>query len=427
VNDYFLDGRLGNRKNMLHRYKHLLIAFAFIVVQCPLCIAANEAIEGVQAAALDQPRIYVCFRRSANGAILSTKAEPKHKDMLGDDVSGDPQMGAEAFLDTGASGMMLSADTVQKLGIAQEKSVTFEDTGVAGSDKFGVTESLFAALARYPNADSENPADYSSATGPYHMQVRAGGGLLEMIAPGMDVAGMPVMVGQVVAMDPTPLAKYEKIRTAVLPPGDKRIPQTSKHVALTMVSFARFTKLSPAGAAGPDLVANPMIGPDPFAANDSHKPVAITFHGKTVAGTFLLDTGAASSIISTKLAKQLGLKNAADGSLADVPKDQQFELAIGGVGGANQSHGVFFNRLELPTREGPPIVYLKAPLLISDITVADQDGKTFTLDGVFGMNYLVASAEVTGGLMPDVGKIIDGPYRWIVIDFKQQMLGLELK
>jgi hypothetical protein len=234
-----------------------------------------------------------------------------------------------------------------------------------------------------------------------------------MFAPGLDVVGMPVMVGHVVAMDPTPLAKFDKIRTAVLPPGDTRIPKTSRHVPLTMVDFSRFTRLSPAGAAGPNLVANPMIA------------VTITYHGKTASGTFLLDTGAAASVISTKLAQQLGLQIAANGDLANVPKDQQFNLAIGGVGGAKDSHGLFFDRLELPTREGPAIVYAKSPLLISDITVADSAGKSVTLDGVFGMNYLVSSAEITGGLLPDVGKIVDGPWRWITIDFKQNQLGLE--
>jgi len=239
--------------------------------------------------------------------------------------------------------------------------------------------------------------------------------------------GMPVMLGQVVAMDPTPLAKYEKIRTAVLPPGDKRIPKTTRHVQLTAVDFSRFTKIEPAGAAGPNLISNPMIGPNPFVANDPHPPVTITYHGKTISGTFLLDTGAASSIISSKLAQELGVQIAKDGQLANVPKDQQFELAIGGLGGAKQSHGLFFDHLELPAREGSPIIYAKAPLLISDITVADSNGKAFTLDGVFGMNYLVASAEITGGLLPDVGKIVDGPWRWIVIDFQQAELGLEPK
>src|SRR5206468_4040334 len=112
-----------------------------------------------------------------------------------------------------------------------------------------------------------------------------------------------------------------------------------------------------------------------------------------------------------KLANDLGVKLDAKGA-----KDQVFSLPIGGLGGAKNASGTFFDRVEIPTREGRPIAYVKAPLLVCDITVVEADGKSFTLDGVLGMNYLVASAEVTGGLLPDIGKIVNGPFRFIVID-----------
>jgi hypothetical protein len=109
-----------------------------------------------------------------------------------------------------------------------------------------------------------------------------------------------------------------------------------------------------------------------------------------------------------------------------VPKDQKFRLMAAGLGGGKQSTGMFFDRFELPTREGKPIAYAKAPLLVADITATDSQGKQYTLDGVLGMNYLVASTEIIGGgLLPDIGKIVAGPWRWIVIDLKQGVLGLE--
>ncbi|HVT88517.1 MAG TPA: pepsin/retropepsin-like aspartic protease family protein [Tepidisphaeraceae bacterium] len=397
-------------------HKSFLIACAAIVLLAAILRAA-DSIEGVQPASIDQPRIYLNLRRAVSGPVLHTADK-------------ESASGVEAFLDTGASGIMLSADTVKKLGVKVEKTsagqeIKFEDTGVAGSDRFGVTEPLFAATARYPNANPENPDDYGKPAGPFRAQIRAAGGLLELISPGMDVAGMPVIIGQVVAMDPTPLAKFDKMRTALLPPGDSRIPKVSRHVPPSLVDFSRFTRIQPAGAPGPQLIANPLIGPDPFKPADTHKPITITHQGKTVSGSFLLDTGAAASMISKDLAQKLGVRVAADGTLPDIPRGKQFELAIGGLGGAKQAHGLFFDRLELPTREKERVIYTKIPLLVSDITVVDQEGKTFTLDGVFGMNNLVASAEITGGLLPDVGKIVDGPFRWIVIDLKQNELGLE--
>jgi hypothetical protein len=374
--------------------------------------AANDAIEGVQAAALDQPRVYVNIRRTASGAALKTTGE-------------EQLTGIEAFLDTGASGSMLSSDTVKKLSIQSIKDVVFEDIGVAGSEKFRITEPLFVSMAPYPKSDPES-ATYSQPIGPFRMQIRPGGGLLDLVAPGLDVVGVPAMAGKVVVLDPKPLANFDKIQTSVYPPGDKNIPKTSRHVPLTPVSFARFTRIQPKDATGPSLSPNPMIGPDPFkAAGDARQPVRVTYRGNTVGGTFLLDTGAVTSIISTGLARQLNLKVSDSGALPDVPKQQQFQLTIGGLGGGKQSAGTFFDRVELPTREGRPIAFVKAPLLVSDVSMVDPDGKPYTLDGIIGMNYLVASAEVTGGLLPDIGKIVDGPFRWIVIDLKNSELGLE--
>src|SRR5262249_11359008 len=115
----------------------------------------------------------------------------------------------------------------------------------------------------------------------------------------------------------------------------------------------------------------------------------------------------------------------ADDKPLGLPKEQTFDLSVGGMGGEKKSAGLYFDRLELPTREGQPIAFGKAPLLISDISVKDEQGNVFTLDGVFGMNYLVASAQITGGLLPDIGNISDGPWKMIVIDHVKKELGLE--
>ena len=407
---------------MFVRHRSLLIVPIVALLSALHESRADDTIEGVRAAALDQPRIYLNLRRTAAGPVLETTGVAKTSAI-------------EAFLDTGASGTVISSTTAEQLGIKDVKSrdgkqVSFEDIGIGGFEKFSVSEPLYAALAPYPNG--EDPADFDKPLGPTRVQIRPEGGILAMIAPGMDIVGMPMMQGRVIVMDPSPLAKFDKIRTSLVAPGDRSIPKTSRHVPLTYVSFAKFTRLSPKDAPGPDSRANPMIGPDPLvvagattrAARSSRgdsrgKSIVITHRGKSASGTFLLDTGAATSMISTKLADQLGL------DLDKVPKDQQISLAVGGLGGQKDARGTYFDRLEIPTREGKPIVYERAPLLVCDITVADEKGNTFTLDGVLGMNYLVASAEITGGLLPDVGQIVDGPFRWIVIDHARGEMGLE--
>src|SRR6476659_7352275 len=85
---------------------------------------AADAIEGVQPAALDQPHVFICFRRgNAKAAPLQAKVAAKddkvfkHFGIAGDADDAGPQIGAEAFLDTGATGVLLSTDTLEQLGI----------------------------------------------------------------------------------------------------------------------------------------------------------------------------------------------------------------------------------------------------------------------------------------------------------------------
>lgn len=170
-----------------------------------------------------------------------------------------------------------------------------------------------------------------------------------------------------------------------------------------------------------------MIGPNPFKPNDPARPVVVRFGNKTAKLTMLLDTGAVCSMISRKHAAQLGVKYSSDGKkLLGVPEKQQFTLTIGGIGGNKSAVGFYLDHLTLPVaKDEQPIVYGKAPVLVSDISLVDpQTQQTFTLDGVFGMNFLVASANVTGGLLPDIGQLTEGPFTTIVVDHSRGFLGL---
>src|SRR6478735_2626370 len=86
----------------------LIVALCTVALVAPPTPAADETIEGVQVAALDQPRVYMEVYRTANGQPLKTK---------GDEATS----AIEAFLDTGASGMVLSSDTARKLGVKEAK------------------------------------------------------------------------------------------------------------------------------------------------------------------------------------------------------------------------------------------------------------------------------------------------------------------
>jgi hypothetical protein len=379
-----------------------------------------DPITGVQPASLDQPRIFLQVRRGPGGPALSVKVEKEQTAAI------------EAFLDTGASGIVIADSTAKALKLKSEqmggKKATYEDVGVGGSEEFGVSEPLWISVAPYSsNTDGDNDADYSRPIGPMRTQLKPGGGLLDMLTGGMDILGMPGMQGRVIVMDCRPVAKMDKIKTSLVMAGDRSIPATARTVPLTYVSFARFTRVAPAGAAGPVMAANPMIGPDPFKAGDRSSAVAGTYKGKAVRMTMLLDTGAACSMISVKKAAELGITYAADGTtLMGVPAKEQFSLDVGGIGGTKKSTGFYLDLLTLPAKSGEPIVYAKAPMLVSDVTVVDPKTKqSFTLDGVFGMNFLVASANISGGLLPDVDKVVDGPFQFVVVDHARAILGVK--
>ncbi len=414
---------------MLRRFI-LGIAFLLSVGVAPL--RATD-IAGVQPAALDQPRVNMQLRREPNGKPLAT------------DTGEGEVMNIQAFLDTGASGVLLSGSTAIALGVkpittpveGKAQTVKFHDVGVGGGDAFGVSEPLYIFVAPYSSTGEPGAAaDYPLKVGPVRTQISTGGGLLEMLTGGLDVLGMPAIKGHIIIMDPKPVDSFaDTMRCGLFAPGKKNIPKTDRHVTLTYVDFQPYTRLEPPGAPGPTLAPNPMIGPNPITHAGGGKPVVATYQGREVSGTWLLDTGAAASMISTQQAARLGVtyvpgtEGTASPKLQGVPADRQFTLDVGGVGGTRKAAGFFLDTLVIPTREGDPLVYKPAPVLVNDITAKNsKTGRTITIDGVFGMNFMVASANVTqAGLMPDIKNLTAGPFEWIVIDEPKGVLGFKLK
>lgn len=377
-------------------------------------IALSAEIEGVQPAALDQPRVHLHLRREAKGKPL----------MAGEGK--ETTINIEAFLDTGASGVMLSTKTADALGVRRERvagkdeKVVFHDVGVGGGDAFNVAEPLLLYIAPYGRTGEPDDADgYPIHVGPLRPQIGPlQGGIIQMLTGGLDVVGMPAIRNYVIVIDPKPVDTFgDTLRTGLFQRNAPTLPKTDRTVKTKYLSFARFTRTEPTGATPPAIDDNPFI-----------ENVVITMKDRKVSGTWLLDTGAAASLISSKLAEKLGIKET-DGVVSTVPEAERFSLTIGGVGGSKKSAGFFLDTLVIPTREGDPLKYVKAPVLITDITVEDPKTKEqITLDGVLGMNYLVASAFVSeAALLPDIGKMTVGPFEWIVFDAPKGELRLKLK
>jgi hypothetical protein len=403
-----------------------------------------EDIDGVQPAAIDQPRVNLIVRRQPGGPPLMGKS-------MGQDI-----FNVEAFLDTGASGVMLSPNTASTLGVQREKSAgvgstdgeaRFKDVGIGGGSEFAISDPIYLSIAPMaPNVDVEQQdaiaTTYTQSCGPLRAQIgplESNLDLLTSLAMGdLDIAGAPVMQGKIVVMDAKDVNAFsDKIRTYLYDNsqrGDAAIPKTALHLKLSSVSFARFTQTTPSSSIGPMLSDNPLIGPNPMTRQNLNAPAVVVSHnGRHMTGSWLLDTGAAASMISEKQAAALGVtyiestRGAETPKLSGVPEDKQFTLSVGGIGGQKKSAGFYLDELTLTTQEGKPLRYRHAPVLVADITVKDASGASFTLDGVFGMNFLVATANLTeASLVPDIDHLTQGPYRWIVYDQPRGILGLEL-
>jgi hypothetical protein len=196
---------------------------------------------------------------------------------------------------------------------------------------------------------------------------------------------------------------------------DPGVPRPDVNISLSFGDFARFTSLTPgpdAGALPPTLNNNPFIGPDPTdPAGDDTPGVQLGHNGLTSEGSWLLDTGAAASFVSTEVAAGVGVTydpanplGSDNPRLLGVPIEDQFTLQISGISGNILNvPGFFADNLLVRTDEGVTaddadpnhLNWKRAPVLVFDIEIFDPIAQeTIVLDGIFGMNHLVATANI---------------------------------
>ncbi len=447
-------------------------------------------IPGVYFAALDQPQINAYVATRAGGPPL-----------LGDDGFGDTSFNITAYFDTGASGILLSDQTFSTLsqpfnsppeaGMAKSRYPTntgpfvmYQDVGVGGSDNFNVSQPIYLGLAKNSaGADVDNVQTYSTVYnqrfGPIRTQIGQAPSDpwdFEALLNEFDIIGTPAMQGKVVVMDPKPLDAFittgdtnalfsPLVQTYVYNPhtpysaatadSEPGIPPTNRHLRLSSASFNQFTQITPIGAPGPTLNENPFIGPNPIAklngvAGDHTPGVTVSFNGQQSTGSFLFDTGAATSMISTALAANLHVRYVAgtqgttdpkleiydvsNSTLAGTPIPGQFQLVIGGVGGSTTAAGFYLDSMLLRTMEGNPgndqdpnhLRFLDTPVVVDDITVRDPTTqRTLTLDGVFGVNNWVATTDTVD--ITAQGNFSTSSFDWAVFDQPNGVLGLDVK
>ncbi len=409
--------------------------------------ASPSTIFDVQPVAVDQPQI--------NGLLQVPGGPPT-----------DPIYNIQAFLDTGSSGVLISNESAAVLNLnnlvvdGNGNPVTFSDVGIGGSDDFHVTQPMNVQIGSFPTAGPP----YNQTFNSLHLEVGPLPPPTDPNLQNLDVFGMPVMSGKVTVIDPKPANElFDYTHSYIYNPGtpfnasaagtDPGIPTTNHHVLLSYGQFDRFTQVTPAGFPGATFVHNPFIGPNPVAQLDPNPPVDNTppvtfdYNGLHSSGSFLFDTGAVTSFISQHEAANLHVRYVAGTFGTATPKLEtfdpanpaapgtlvanQFTLAVGGIGGTVTSAGFFLDHMILHTQEGSPsdadpnnIRFVSAPVLVDDISVEDPNTlQTLTLDGDFGMNYLMTSVN----LNPDgtFGAFAVGAFNWITLDEPNGVLGLD--
>ena len=423
-----------------------------------LLVAASATaidIPGVLPNSIGLPEVNVVLRPTAGAAPYA-----------GVDFLGDPLTNLRMVYDTGASGVILFDGPSQALAlpIAQHMGtdVVFADVGVGGSTLFDVSDPIHMSLGAFvqdPPAPYASDADYPRQDPGLRLQLGPAGSAALFLADFdlMGIVGVPAMLGRVSLINPKlaevsieELTVADTIHTHVydpaLPPETgPGILSPDLRVELTLKDFARFTETTPAGATGPTLSENPFIGPDPLAALEGQNPLPTTPPGVTVSlggsqatGSFLLDTGAQISSISSAIALSLGVRYWAPGDPGYDPATpatlvfdadaallpNQFTVDISGIGGTVTLAGFYADSMLLRTLEGDPtddadpqhLRFPTAPLYVHDIELLDPVSlDTYTLDGILGTNFLFGS----GNLLALSGFEVpfrEGPFEWLVLD-----------
>ena len=373
------------------------IAISLFLSAVVLAACEDFEIEGTYEASIDLPRILFLLKHSPN----------------------EPPIGVEgefalnyAYLDTGASGILLSRETADAMQITVDANAQFVDTGIGGDEYFDVSEPLYIGTADYEALDPNDPNIYY-LHGPWRFQVSREYAELEPL----DVLGIPVMAGRTVVLRPIRdfnlFGEDEEeslyFTADIKDPNDPNIPAVDFQVAL------RFEKyISPSNPS--NLSPLPVLAYNPVIDN-----ITIERDGNSSTGNWLFDTGGSVSVISSDQAMTLGLVDEEGEPLVEP----DFYVSIGGVGGEVNLPGFIIDKLSVPTLSDFNLVFLNARVCVRDIGIWDEDTGDFTfLDGVFGSNFICASFTFDPETL-DL-EISSTPFDNIVIDTRNALLGFDV-
>jgi len=382
-----MPNRLFQKIIILSLILYILCQAGYVNAQSDPC---DFVLEGIYQASVDLPRIWFLFKRDFNG-------QPLKVDNIFEANYG--------FLDTGASGIVLSRETRDVMQIVVDPSAKFIDFGVGGAQSFDVSEPLYIGIADYSVSDPWDSSVYNVINNLWRFQMTQT--YAEFPQEPLDILGIPVMAGKTVVLDSGSTNYLDPFSASIKEPGDPTIPVVDFQVPLRFERYIHYTD-------------SMNIPPEPIVAYNPVIDNVISKHGGTMhQGAWLLDTGAMLSIISVEQGVKFGLTDEYGNPI--ITPD--FWASVGGVGGIVEIPGFTVDSLSIPTLSGFNLVYSNVLLAVHDIGVYDENNDRYIiLDGLFGSNFMCATWNADLFNYKAAGT----PFDWIVIDMQKGLLGFDV-
>ena len=302
-------------------------------------------------------------------ADLLAVDQPRVQFRLDDPASGPPEFFNSALLDSAANGILLGQlayydQDYEQATRGDGSLVYYEELGVAGTE---LLELLAPREFYFAGSDG----------------VPLGLGPVNMLgAPDMNlgsfagVVGMPAMAGNLTSMDLGIMTGEGPQYMGVDFPDQLPQPTTTTyHTDLTIM---------PPEYPGVQQPGDPLPTYEGLPAIEN---VGSYHQGNSSSSTFVLDTGAQTTIFSSQMAAELGI---------DPEADAVDHLPVGGVGGEVNMPLVEVENLTVPTQEGVDV-------MVTDLVVGVLDIPG--ISGVLGMNFLTS-----GYITPVMGMLDEDGY-----------------
>ncbi len=327
--------------------------------------------------AWDQPRVTV---------QLLTEDFPDGAEPPGNIIVG-PNTFNSWLLDTGANttlGFQTAVVDMNEFSPTYETDGKFNELGVGGVTEFDVSlpyrfdfagSSTFERNKLLESRMISDPSRDLSIFGPW------------------GIVGMPAMTERVTTVDFTPWTSVQGFDLFMQTDFNDEVPAPlGPRYTLNVDNRVSFSP-EESVVSGPGI---PMWADLPFFSAELKNNESLT------EGNFLFDTGAQVSIISTRMAFDLGLDSNNDGVLNSLDSNFARSETIGGISGQLSVPVFLIDEVHVRTSEGPDLVWTDLQWIILDIVEG--------IDGVFGFDNMTSGWIEAFGIDGQSGYILQSHF-----------------